>query len=115
MTIRPSRRGGRVGGAPLGGIEAPATRTVAERDHVAAGRRAPTGADQPRAHLGKVRNARTTNPRIHRSARGPALRLAVTRAAAARSSGRPARAAWSMASFAPVARATGAGDPTTVA
>ena len=68
---------------PWAGIEALATRTIAERDHVAAGRRAPTGADQPRAHLGKIRNARTTNPRIHRSARGPALRLAVTRAAAA--------------------------------
>ena len=115
MATRPSRRGRRVGDAPLGGIEALATRTVAERDHVAAGRRAPTGADQPRAHLGKVRNARTTDPRIHGSPRRPALRLAVTRAAAAPGSGRPARAPWSMASSAPVPRATGAAGPTTVA
>src|SRR4051794_37862802 len=102
MTTRPSRRGRRVGDAALGGIEALASRTVTERDHVAGGRRAPTGADQPRAHLGKIRNARTPDACTHGPPRGPALRPAVTRAAAAPGSGRPARAPWSMASSAPV-------------
>ena len=75
---QPSRRD-----APLVGIEALATRTVAERDHVAGGRRTATQPDRSRAHPGEVRNARTAVPGLQCSACCPALGVTVARASRA--------------------------------